>query len=224
MLLVAGIPVAAPAVFSTVLAISAHKLAQMKALYQDSLVLKISPLWTSFVRIKQERSPKTNSPLDKFSPLKAATKKVLISACLASKQEGTDSIDEALFQYLNDKETLNPYHIVKHIPFDPVRKRVEAIVTFPDHSGKQIMKGAPQVVFELCKASNSLEQEVMKNIELLASKGLRTLGIAESEDGKQWQFLGLIAFLDPPREDTAEVLSKTQSIGVYIKMVSRGVS
>ena len=43
----------------------------------------------------------------------------------------------------------------------------------------------------------------------LGLRGVRTLAVAKTVPGnvQQWEFLGLLTFLDPPRADTKQVLS-----------------
>jgi H+-transporting ATPase len=83
-----------------------------------------------------------------------------------------------------------------------------------------VMKGAPQIVFRLCEASSEIEGEVMKDIEAMAKKGFRTLGVAKTNEKGKWEFLGLVALLDPPRTDTEEVLNQIKHMGVTIKMIT----
>ena len=220
-LLVAGIPIASPAVFSAVMAISAHKLAQMKAIV--SRLSCIEELASMDVLCSDKTGTLTQNKLTVGDIVVFEAKdrnEVSITACLASKAEGNDAIDEALFHFLKDKDQLKQYKVEKHIPFDPVRKRAEATVKFPDKSVRLVMKGAPQIVFRLCESAEKLKTEVMKNIEIMAQKGFRSLGVAKTDNEGKWHFLGLIALLDPPRTDTQDVLRQIQHMGVEIKMVT----
>jgi H+-transporting ATPase len=145
---------------------------------------------------------------------------VLLAACLASKTEGNDPIDEALLYKLHHKEALGSHRIQKYIPFDPVRKRAESTVRTPDGSIIQVMKGAPQVILRICEVDESLNAKIMEGVEQFAKKGYRTLGVARSEDQKKWRYLGLIALLDPPRPDTKQTLQEIHGMGVEIKTVT----
>lgn len=57
-----------------------------------------------------------------------------------------------------------------------------------------------------------------------ASRGLRSLGVANSSDsGSTWQLVGLISLLDPPREDSMKTIRIAQSMGVQVgALVSLG--
>lgn len=220
-LLVAGIPIASPAVFSAVMAISAQKLARMKVIV--ARLSSIEELASMDILCSDKTGTLTLNKLTvgDIIPFGGSDgKEVILTACLASKSEGGDAIDEALLRSLKDPEQLKKFQIKKHIPFDPVRKRAEAIVLFPDSSEKMVMKGAPQIILKLCEFFEKVQDEVMKDIEMMAKKGFRTLGVAKGDTNGKWKFLGLIALLDPPRPDTKEVLDQIRHMGVEIKMVT----
>ena len=47
-------------------------------------------------------------------------------------------------------------------------------------------------------------------------------GSALSEDTKEevWEYLGVITFLDPPRDDTALTIQRARDFGVEVKMIT----
>lgn len=50
-----------------------------------------------------------------------------------------------------------------------------------------------------------------------ASRGLRSLGVAQSlDDGATWELVGLLSLLDPPRPDSAETIRLSQTLGVEV--------
>ena len=44
--------------------------------------------------------------------------------------------------------------------------------------------------------------------------------MAKTDRKDNWQFLGLIALFDPPRQDSAETIKTAESMGVDVKMVT----
>ena len=219
-LVVAGIPIASPAVFSVAMAIGAHRLAKMKAIV--SRLSAIEELASMDILCSDKTGTLTMNKLTVGGILLFEGKneeELLITACLASKKEGNDAIDDALFHKLN-KDALHTYRVEKYIPFDPVRKRAEATVRSPDGSTMQVMKGAPQVILRLCEVTDSMKMEVMAGVEEFAKKGYRTLGIARTDKQNKWRYLGLIALLDPPRADTKLTLNEINGMGVEIKTVT----
>jgi H+-transporting ATPase len=57
-------------------------------------------------------------------------------------------------------------------------------------------------------------------VDAFAGRGYRALGVARTDQPDDWEYVGLIALYDPPREDSAETIQTAQSMGVNIKMVT----
>jgi len=213
-LVIAGIPVALPAVLSTTLAIGAGRLAKLKAIV--SKLSSIEELAGMEILCSDKTGTLTKNSLtiqDIFPYQEIDKQEVLLYACLASSKEGGDVIDDVLMDNLENKDLLKDYQLEKFIPFDPTNKKTEATIKNKDGNTLIVSKGAPQVILDLCDLSD--KDKISSQIEELASKGLRTLGVSSS--GK---FLGLIALYDPPREDTKATLEETRSLGVKVKMVT----
>jgi P-type E1-E2 ATPase len=45
-------------------------------------------------------------------------------------------------------------------------------------------------------------------------------GVARTDNGDTWQFLGILPLFDPPREDSAETIKQAGKHGVSVKMVT----
>ena len=59
-----------------------------------------------------------------------------------------------------------------------------------------------------------------QELEELAEKGYRTLGVARSDGDAVWSYLGLLPLHDPPREDTAATIEAATRRGIDVKMVT----
>ena len=213
-LVIAGIPVALPAVLSTTLAIGAHELARLKAIVSKLSAIEELAGMDILCSDKTGTLTKNELTIQNVFPYGETQKEdVLLYACLASSKEGGDTIDEVLFKNLGDDPRLKDFKVIKFIPFDPTNKKTEVTFTAKDGQTLTASKGAPQVILELCPHSD--KEKITAQINELAQQGLRTLGVAKSSE-----FLGLIALYDPPREDTKETLEKTRSMGVSVKMVT----
>lgn len=56
-------------------------------------------------------------------------------------------------------------------------------------------------------------------INARASRGLRSIAVAQSSDGgNKWQLVGLISLLDPPRPDSKETIERAQALGVEVTL------
>jgi H+-transporting ATPase len=113
------------------------------------------------------------------------------------------------------------YQRIGYQPFDPVSKRTTAQMR--DKSTESIIwaeKGAPQVVLLDSSNQNEISDRVNQDINELAGRGYRSLGVAQSDDGTRWDMVGLIPMFDPPRDDTKETIEKIKSLGISIKMIT----
>ncbi|NGX38381.1 MAG: Calcium-transporting ATPase 1, partial [Chlamydiae bacterium] len=217
-LVIAGIPVALPAVLSMTLAIGAHELAKLKAIVSKLSAIEELAGMDILCSDKTGTLTKNELTVQNIFPYGDAPKEdVLLFACLASSKEGGDTIDEVLFKTLGDDPRLSDFQITKFIPFDPTNKKTEVTLTTKEGKTLTASKGAPQVILEMCGHPD--KDKITAQIDELAGQGLRTLGVAKTT-GDNLEFIGLIALYDPPREDTKETLAKIRSMGVLVKMVT----
>lgn len=103
---------------------------------------------------------------------------------------------------------------------------------FTNSLGDKIIatKGAPEALISVCNMSEQSRNEVYGILEQMANEGYRLLGVGISsiDDGKYPEkqvdlpikFLGLLAFYDPPKENTKEVFEKFYKAGISMKIVT----
>lgn len=95
-------------------------------------------------------------------------------------------------------------------------------------------KGSPEAVIDLCHLPQHESEKIHLQVEEMAKRGLRVLGIAKGE----WQatdtheekplsqhdfdftFLGLIGFLDPVRPEVPDAVAECQNAGIRILMLT----
>ncbi|MBW1992713.1 MAG: HAD-IC family P-type ATPase, partial [Deltaproteobacteria bacterium] len=197
-LTVAAIPVALPPVLSVTLAVGAVALAK-----QQAIVSKLVAI--------EEMAGMDILCADKTGTI---TKNELTLAEVP--------IDAAILARLSQETaaSLQSYQLTAFQPFDPVSKRTAATVT--DASGRsfQVSKGAPQVILDLVADKEAIRAQVGEAVDSLAARGFRAIGVARTDEGGAWQFLGLLPLYDPPREDSAQVIKTAQDMGVKVKMVT----
>jgi H+-transporting ATPase len=61
---------------------------------------------------------------------------------------------------------------------------------------------------------------VNRDVEELGQRGIRALAVAKTDDSGKWRFMGLLTFLDPPREDTKETIERCREYKVKVKMIT----
>ncbi|MCF8234246.1 MAG: plasma-membrane proton-efflux P-type ATPase [Bacteroidales bacterium] len=221
-LTIAGIPQALPAVLSVTMTVGANRLARKKAIV--SRLASMEEMAGLEVLFSDKTGTLTKNQLELQDPVvfEAEDKKDLIMvAALTAKrgEEEEDPIDKAISDAVEDKDELHNYQIEAFRPFDPTRKRAETDVKKDD---KQFTaaKGAPQVILDLVKAGEELKKKVIDKVDELGEEGYRSLGVARKKKDGKWQYLGLLPLLDPPREDSADVVKDAQNHGIDIRMVT----
>ena len=224
-LTVAAIPVALPAVLTVTMAIGAIALAKKEAIV--SKLVSIEEMAGVDVLCSDKTGTITKNELtvaDAQAFGNFDIDSVLLLGALSSREENHDPIDDAVIVKAKSvkkvADSLSQYSLEDFTPFDPISKRTEA--TIKDKEGKQfrISKGAPQAILSLLSDKADIEGKINDIVASYASKGYRALGIAREDAAGKWQYVGLLAIYDPPREDSAETIKNAQKMGINVKMVT----
>ncbi|WP_110650781.1 HAD-IC family P-type ATPase [Salinicola peritrichatus] len=116
------------------------------------------------------------------------------------------------------------------IPFDASYRYMATLHRAPDGGHVAFIKGAPEAVLALCD-EDSRKLDWNAHIERSAAEGERLLAFAmlrladESErmshdDLRGARMLGLMGFIDPPREEAKVAIDECRSAGIAIKMIT----
>ncbi len=91
-------------------------------------------------------------------------------------------------------------------------------------------KGAPETILSVTSLPDAEKEKIEKMLKVLASEGLRLLGVAKAEHSGQefpkaqhdfnWKFLGLIGLYDPPRKNIRAVIKEFNEAGIEVKMIT----
>lgn len=99
-------------------------------------------------------------------------------------------------------------------------------------------KGAPQVLQRLVDSSTDYSSgddacvearqeqqrrtsaQLENDVQTLGLRGIRSLAVARTNEAGQWELLGLLTFLDPPRADTRVTIERAKNYGVVVKMIT----
>ena len=224
-LTVAGIPAALPAVLSVTMAIGAIALAKKEAIVSKLVAIEEMASMDVLCSDKTGTITKNALTLGETKPYAKFTENdVLLFSALASREEDQDPIDKAIFAKTKNtpaiEDKISRIKVTGFKPFDPVIKRAEATVQGEDEGQFKVTKGAPQAILALIEDKKSINDKLTQDVDEFAKKGYRALGVARTDKKDKWQFAGLIALFDPPREDSAQTIKTAQSMGVSVKMVT----
>ncbi|HVA68282.1 MAG TPA: HAD-IC family P-type ATPase [Candidatus Binataceae bacterium] len=136
-------------------------------------------------------------------------------AAVASADGGQDPVDAAIRSTASSKGATLP-KLIKFIPFDPANKTSEATAVDPSGSGTiRVVKGAYAAVIGLASAVPELSAPATE----LQAKGFRLLAVAVGT-ATAMRVAGLIALSDPPRADSAALVTEMRGLGVRTVMVT----
>jgi Mg2+-importing ATPase len=148
-------------------------------------------------------------------------------------------IEKARTEEMHAAEQL--YTKVDEIPFDFQRRRMSVVVKGTDGKTLLITKGAVEEMLRISDRAEmegktvpltgEIRQNVLRHAEKLQEDGMRVLGLAIRHDPSpagvfspkeenRMILIGYLAFLDPPKESTAEAVSALHRRGVKIKVLT----
>jgi H+-transporting ATPase len=222
-LTVAAIPVALPAVLSVTMAVGAVKLARRQAIV--SRLSAIEELAGVDVFCSDKTGTLTQNRMQVADPVLMEgfdARELFQTAALASRRENNDPMELPIFGRLAGEfpqVDLSSYRQIRFVPFDPVRKRTEAVID-ADSEAFTAVKGAAQVLLAMTDLPDDRIAQIETEVDRLASRGYRTLAVGRRRGDGPLELLGLIPLYDPPREDSADVLRQMQEYGVRVKMIT----
>lgn len=121
------------------------------------------------------------------------------------------------------------YPRLQELPFDSERKLMSTLHQ-TEEGYRLCVKGAPDVLLSRCVMDDAQRQETVHQIEQFSAQGLRVLAFAEKEfaenrplrlaDESALTFAGLMAMMDPPREETADAVLACRQAGIRPVMIT----
>jgi len=214
--ILAAIPVALPATFTLAASLGARSLAKRGVL--PTRLSAVDEAGTTDVLCADKTGTLTQNALTviRINPMPGFDEAhVLALAALASSEGGQDPVDGAIRAAAAAQSVSDTPKLVNYVPFDPANKMSEASATDPGGAVQRIVKGAFAVVISLTQPSPA-SAAAAKELE---GKGYRVLAVAAGPPAAL-KLVGLIALSDPPRSDSAQLITELHGLGVAVVMVT----
>jgi H+-transporting ATPase len=212
----ASIPVALPATFTLAAAIGAQALAHLGVLptrlsaVDEAASIEVLCADKTGTLTRNELKVTAVRPMPGFDE-----SHVLGFAALASSDGGQDPVDAAIRSAASQAVAPDLPKLSKFVPFDSATKISEA--TAVDSSGATVraVKGAFAAVIGLTEAS----PDASTTASQLEAQGFRVLAVAVGPP-QAVKLAGIIALSDPPRTDSAALITELRGLGVRTVMVT----
>lgn len=239
------LPEEIPVAFTTFMALGAWRLMQKGIIVKRVITIetlgsateicvdKTGTITENRMELKTIYIFRTNELLDNGNWQTPDATILITNAMWASEPIPFDPMEKALHNayaaLVNVDERVN-FKLVHEYPLEgrpPMMTHVHE-----NNSGERIIasKGAPEAILAVCKLNGDERQVIMKHVYDMAQKGYRILGVATTKvDGKEFpatqqelmfDFNGLVAFYDPPKENINQVFQQFYDAGIHVKIIT----
>lgn len=165
--------------------------------------------------------------------LASEEKELITSAMWASEPIPFDPMEIALHEAYSNLATTDErpnYTMVHEYPLGGKPPMMTHL--FEDKKGHRIIaaKGAPEAFLEISNLTAEEKEQLLENISILGKKGYRLLGVGtahfegtdfpKKQQDFHFEFKGIVAFYDPPKENIRNVLQDFDKAGIVVKLVT----
>ena len=133
------------------------------------------------------------------------------------------------------------YQKVDEIPFDFERRRMSVVVEDKNNKLQMITKGAVEEMLSVCAfteykgkvlpLTEEMKEYIIGKVNALNEDGMRVIAVAQKtnpspvgafsiKDEAEMVLIGYLAFLDPPKESTADAIKALKEHGVTTKILT----
>ena len=212
----ASIPVALPASFTLAAAIGARALAHRGVLPTRLSAVDEAASIDVLCSDKTGTLTRNELKVTAIRPMPGFDEPhVLGMAALASSDGGQDPVDAAIRSAASQTAASDLPKPIKFVPFDPGAKMSEATAVDSSGTTVRIVKGAFAAVASLTPSM----PDALAAANELEAQGFRVLAIALGPP-EAMKLAGIIALSDPPRTDSAALITELRALGVRTVMVT----
>ena len=218
MFLLGSVPVALPAVLTTIQSVVSSQMADKGILVSRLDSVEDAAMIDVVCLDKTGTITENRLSVTEIIPIPGRTPEEVITVAALACPTGSDAIlDTIITEYVNSHDIdLSPFKRIEETPFNPQLRRSESVVE-KDGAVFRAVKGAADMILGMSTGITVQEQAKMREvIEGLSGRGLRTLGVAQSSPNQSYNlhFVGVLAFSDPLRPESRETIEELRSSGV----------
>jgi plasma-membrane proton-efflux P-type ATPase len=222
-LFMSAVPVALPVMFTVSMAVGSKQLAKRGVLVTRLSAAEDAATMDVLCVDKTGTITMNQLAVTGVIPLEDATESdVLFDGALASKEANQDPIDLAFLAAAKERRIFEGAPAVTPVsftPFDAKNRRTEAVV---EQNGQRlrVMKGAVRTVAQACGLKPEAIERLEARVRASLLKGYRTLAVARGPESGIPSLVGLVTFVDPPRQDAKPLIAALRGLGIAVKMLT----
>lgn len=241
-LAMSAIPEEIPVAFTSFMALGAYKMSRLGIISRQPQIIenlgcvdvlcldKTGTITENRMTVKTVYNHRTKSFAQLEDNFRDADE-LLLSAVLASESQPFDAMEKAIVNaYLKmpDPSKWRNMQMSYEYPLEGAFPMMTHVYTT---NGETIVagKGAPERILDVCHLTGTDRRHIEQQVAALAAEGFRVLGVASAghegqlpskQDDFAWQFEGLVALYDPPKENLPQVISSLYAAKVNIKLLT----
>lgn len=175
-----------------------------------------------------------NKSLDTNQTSAKSTLELIEWAMWSSEEKPFDPMEKAIHQLYEQTHLTDQRKKYKQVHEYPLSGKPPIMThVFKKENTNELIvavKGGAETLLQQCELTNDVKSTLEQIIKSFAKSGLRVIGIGKStcqfgewpktQDEFIFQFLGLIAFKDPPKKNIKESISIFHRAGIQFKMIT----
>ena len=211
----ASIPVALPATFTLASALGARVLARLGILLTRLSAVDEAASMDVLCADKTGTLTRDALSVTHVEPMQGFdAAHVLALAATASSDGGQDPVDQAIRAAAARQPMADAPRCILFTAFDPATKLSRATFAGPGGAQQQACKGAVSALIAL--APSAPAEAAAQSLE---AQGFRVLAVAAGPPAAM-TMAGIVALSDPPRDDSAGLISELHALGVRTVMIT----
>ena len=243
-LAMSAIPEEIPVAFSSFMALGAYKMSKLGIISRQPQVVeslgavsvfcfdKTGTLTENKMQVKNVYDHRSGKTIELIAGTNQDSGKLLQYAVLASEAEPFDAMEKAIWEAWHSDPSSQSEQLPPMVHEYPLEGKPPMMThVYGDGTTKTVAaKGAAERLVSVCHLDALTTARINLLMNTFASQGYRVLGVASavheggmmpaSQDDFNWQFEGLLALYDPPKENAARVLKKFYEAGIGVKLLT----